>query len=267
VEHGAGWPLGLVRLPPRPDLPGAACRAPGIDRAWFFPERGAGADTTKARKVCASCPVSGPCLEYALAAPASLAGVWAGTSTYDRRRLRRSILREHAQVLVPGGAPDDTEPVDTAAVALEPPATNGHAEVTGPSTVVEKPEAVAAAATNGHNGRACAQCGTALTGKQERFCGRACAKRFAHAARRASPPAIAHSRGSAPTFAQDRRNGTGTGGDSLTPPAAFSIGSAVRGDGATDRLGPVFDALMRAGATVSITVDNILITASRSEQR
>jgi WhiB family redox-sensing transcriptional regulator len=62
----------------------AACR--GLDLAAWFPNRG---DATKAAKaICAACPVRDECLEFALAAPESLAGIFAGTTPRDRRRIR-----------------------------------------------------------------------------------------------------------------------------------------------------------------------------------
>lgn len=61
------------------------CRSapPGV----FFPTRGEDLDHAKA--ICALCPVQAECLQYALAAPDLLQGVWAGTSAQERRDLRR----------------------------------------------------------------------------------------------------------------------------------------------------------------------------------
>lgn len=65
----------------------AACR--GAEHvAEHFPERGESLDAARAR--CAACPVDAPCLDAALADP-TLAGVWAGTSTGERRRMRQEI--------------------------------------------------------------------------------------------------------------------------------------------------------------------------------
>lgn len=55
--------------------------------AVFFPELGQ--DATAAKAICATCPVLGTCLAYAVAEP-SLKGVWGGTSEVERKRLRRS---------------------------------------------------------------------------------------------------------------------------------------------------------------------------------
>ena len=52
----------------------------------FFPSDGIGVDV--ARKICADCPVKGPCLEYAMENHIDH-GVWGGTSERERRRIAR----------------------------------------------------------------------------------------------------------------------------------------------------------------------------------
>lgn len=52
----------------------------------FFPSDGVGVEV--ARRVCATCPVKEPCLEYALANGIDH-GVWGGTSERERRRIAR----------------------------------------------------------------------------------------------------------------------------------------------------------------------------------
>jgi len=52
----------------------------------FFPSDGVGVE--RARKVCGECPVSAPCLEYALAHRIDH-GVWGGCSERERRRILR----------------------------------------------------------------------------------------------------------------------------------------------------------------------------------
>jgi WhiB family redox-sensing transcriptional regulator len=52
----------------------------------FFPERGG--DHRRAQMVCASCPVSAECLEFALNT-GQKEGVWAGLGVRQLRRLRR----------------------------------------------------------------------------------------------------------------------------------------------------------------------------------
>lgn len=56
----------------------------------FFPSDGVGVD--RARKICATCTVKEPCLEYALEHRVDH-GVWGGTSERERRRIlkRRRI--------------------------------------------------------------------------------------------------------------------------------------------------------------------------------
>ncbi len=63
----------------------AACADHPEPDLWF-PERGG---TTKAAKaICATCPVRAECLQYALDDP-DVEGVWGGTSTKDRKQIRR----------------------------------------------------------------------------------------------------------------------------------------------------------------------------------
>jgi WhiB family transcriptional regulator, redox-sensing transcriptional regulator len=52
----------------------------------FFPSDGVGVEI--ARKICASCPVKDPCLEYALVNRIDH-GVWGGCSERERRRILR----------------------------------------------------------------------------------------------------------------------------------------------------------------------------------
>ena len=54
--------------------------------SMFFPSDGVGVDA--ARKVCETCPVKSPCLEYALVNRIDH-GVWGGTSERERRRILR----------------------------------------------------------------------------------------------------------------------------------------------------------------------------------
>jgi WhiB family redox-sensing transcriptional regulator len=62
----------------------ARCR--GIDPAEFFPSDGTGVET--AQRVCATCPVTVECLEYALLNRIEH-GVWGGASERERRRILR----------------------------------------------------------------------------------------------------------------------------------------------------------------------------------
>jgi WhiB family transcriptional regulator, redox-sensing transcriptional regulator len=61
----------------------AACR--GADLEVFFPGRGESAEP--ARRICASCPVREPCLDYAIH-HGIVHGIWGGLTERDRRGLR-----------------------------------------------------------------------------------------------------------------------------------------------------------------------------------
>ena len=65
-------------------------RCTQVPPSTFFPSDGAGVEA--ARRICASCPVQGPCLEYALEHRIDH-GVWGGCSERERRRIlkRRRI--------------------------------------------------------------------------------------------------------------------------------------------------------------------------------
>ena len=53
----------------------------------FFPSDGVGVEVAK--RICATCPVNEPCLEYALENRIDH-GVWGGTSERQRRRILKS---------------------------------------------------------------------------------------------------------------------------------------------------------------------------------
>jgi WhiB family redox-sensing transcriptional regulator len=63
-------------------MPQGHCR--DYPPSTFFPSDGVGVDV--ARKICATCPVQGPCLEYALVQRIDH-GVWGGCSERERRRI------------------------------------------------------------------------------------------------------------------------------------------------------------------------------------
>ena len=65
--------------------------------ATFFPSDGVGVDV--ARRICATCPMQAPCLEYALRNKIDH-GVWGGASERERRRIARRRRLER----LPGGA-------------------------------------------------------------------------------------------------------------------------------------------------------------------
>lgn len=67
-----------------------------MDTAAFFPGRNdGGAGAAAAKQVCASCDVKEQCLELALTAndEFQLPGIWGGTSSKQRRQIRRD--RKH----------------------------------------------------------------------------------------------------------------------------------------------------------------------------
>ena len=59
----------------------------------FFPSDGVGVEL--ARRICQTCPVKEPCLEYALRNRIAH-GVWGGASERERRRIARRRRREAA---------------------------------------------------------------------------------------------------------------------------------------------------------------------------
>ncbi|SDP46338.1 Transcription factor WhiB [Klenkia soli] len=56
---------------------------------WWFPERGGSSEPqTAAIHLCAACPVTTACLDYALAADERF-GIWGGTTPTQRTTLRK----------------------------------------------------------------------------------------------------------------------------------------------------------------------------------
>jgi WhiB family redox-sensing transcriptional regulator len=68
----------------------AACH--GIDPD-VFPERGDAAGMRAAKAICAGCPVSAACLDYALENH-EREGVWGGTAAKERRRIHHLRHRQ-----------------------------------------------------------------------------------------------------------------------------------------------------------------------------
>jgi len=64
----------------------AACR--GIAASVFFTERGE--MTAPAKAICAACPVTAECLDYALRTKQKF-GIWGGKSERERRTMRRDL--------------------------------------------------------------------------------------------------------------------------------------------------------------------------------
>jgi WhiB family redox-sensing transcriptional regulator len=72
----------------------AACV--GEDPELFFPVGTSGPalrDVAAAKRVCARCPVTGPCLSYALAG-GPMSGVWGGTCEEERAELLRGARND-----------------------------------------------------------------------------------------------------------------------------------------------------------------------------
>jgi WhiB family transcriptional regulator, redox-sensing transcriptional regulator len=68
----------------------AACRR--LDPELFFPLSTSGASLTgieAARRVCQHCPVTAPCLRWALD-HGQVSGIWGGTTEEERSALRRA---------------------------------------------------------------------------------------------------------------------------------------------------------------------------------
>ena len=73
----------LAPIPDRPWISHAACL--GVRPSVFFPERGDVAAVTKAKQICAGCPVRPDCLDTHLG---ERDGVWGGMSARERKALR-----------------------------------------------------------------------------------------------------------------------------------------------------------------------------------
>lgn len=83
-----GWANALIR--PQPWMKSAMCAQTDPDA--FFPEASNSVSITRAKAICASCPVIGQCLDYALRNNEK-EGVWGGTTEKERHRLR-DLLRK-----------------------------------------------------------------------------------------------------------------------------------------------------------------------------
>jgi WhiB family redox-sensing transcriptional regulator len=72
----------------------ASCR--GTTDLFFPPDRerpkAERERVARARAVCDGCPVHSDCRAFALSQPDTLAGIWAGTSQRQRKRIRRQLL-------------------------------------------------------------------------------------------------------------------------------------------------------------------------------
>lgn len=73
----------------------AACQS--ADPELFFPisaTEASGGTIQRAKQVCASCPVSSPCLSYALTHRQEQ-GIWGGLTDEERQSLRRKLSRSN----------------------------------------------------------------------------------------------------------------------------------------------------------------------------
>ena len=81
----------------------AACG--GLDPDLFFPVGTSGASLTEieaARRVCQRCPVTTPCLRWALDL-GQVSGIWGGTTEEERRALQRAPVPRSPAEPVPAG--------------------------------------------------------------------------------------------------------------------------------------------------------------------
>lgn len=60
----------------------------------WFPHQGQSNHVTQLKLLCGVCPVCEDCLLYALKSTEILVGVWGGTTSTERRELRRQVTRE-----------------------------------------------------------------------------------------------------------------------------------------------------------------------------
>ncbi|TMZ53965.1 WhiB family transcriptional regulator [Klebsiella pneumoniae] len=77
-------------------VPKGRCAASGDPDAWHPDDETSTAHRTEhARHICRSCPAAEACLDYALRHP-WVTGIWADTTTAQRRRIRRNQRRQAA---------------------------------------------------------------------------------------------------------------------------------------------------------------------------
>lgn len=73
----------------------------GEDPELFFPVGTSGPaqeEIAAAKRICARCPVAGPCLAWALAT-GQTSGVWGGTGEEERAALLRVVRRHQASLM------------------------------------------------------------------------------------------------------------------------------------------------------------------------
>ena len=85
MSHQTGKKIKPVILAPGEWAAQALCAQ--TDPEIFFPEQGQSANAAIA--ICDDCPVQVQCLNYALASPVPLHGVWGGSTGERRKHMRR----------------------------------------------------------------------------------------------------------------------------------------------------------------------------------
>lgn len=81
------------QLPPAPEwMEAASCGTTTDPDRWFRAESLHNvAELAYVRAICESCAVNAECLDYAI--EAQVQGVWGGTTTADRKRMKRRARR------------------------------------------------------------------------------------------------------------------------------------------------------------------------------
>lgn len=70
------------------------CRRPGVDPKLFFPaNEDEGAKQEEAKRLCSACPAQSQCFMKAM--EMRYEGIWGGTSTAERQKLRKNRSRAH----------------------------------------------------------------------------------------------------------------------------------------------------------------------------
>lgn len=88
----------MTALPPPQDEWRTLAKCRGMDPEIFYPERGDVVTLRTAKSVCESCPVTGPCLEFALDMN-EREGVFGGKSAKQRRELRSAQAERNRLVV------------------------------------------------------------------------------------------------------------------------------------------------------------------------
>jgi WhiB family redox-sensing transcriptional regulator len=79
-------------LPDEPWMEDGLCGRSPMPDAWFPGKDWRDPNTQAAMQVCHRCPVHRPCLDYAMTH--DVEGIWGGTTTQQRRQLKRARAKE-----------------------------------------------------------------------------------------------------------------------------------------------------------------------------